>query len=258
MRRGETGPASVAERMLSLLEAIAAQGEPVTLAELTETLGLAKATTHRLANQLVDLRYLERTPDAKRYAVGPRLAGLATGALRGAVSWGPRRAILRELVETLNETCNITVLDGGELVYLDRVESAWPLQVRLHVGSRVPLHCTASGKLFLAFGPEKVVQGLFRAGGLKRHTPRTLVEPDALLKALKDVRTRGFGTDNEEFIEGMTAVAVPVLDRSKRIVATIAVHGPVTRLPLPLAIDHIPALRDAAARLGEIIGGEAG
>lgn len=251
MRRGESGPPSVAERMLSLLEAIAARDEPQSLAELIDALGLAKATTHRLLNQLVELRYLERTPDGKRYAVGSRFAGLAAGALRATVAWAPRRAILRGLVETLNETCNITALDGGELVYLDRVEAAWPLQVRLHVGSRVPLHCTASGKLFLALAPERLVEALFKAGEPRRHTPRTLVQPDALRQALRKIRAQGFGTDNEEFIEGMTAVAVPVMDRNDKIVATIAVHGPATRLPLSLAIDHVPILREAAARLGE-------
>lgn len=255
MRRGEAGPPSVAERMLTLLEAIASRGEPTSLSDLTETLGLAKATTHRLANQLVDLRFLERTPDGKRYAVGSRLATLSAGALRSSITWGPRRALLRDLVDTLNETCNITTLDGGELLYLDRVEAAWPLQVRLHVGSRVPLHCTASGKLFLALAPEKTAEALLKAGELKRHTPRTLVEPAALMAALKTIRAQGYGADNEEFIEGMTAVAVPVMDRAGKIIATIAVHGPVTRLPLSLAIDHIPLLRKAAAKLGDIITG---
>ena len=122
-----------------------------------------------------------------------------------------------------------------------------------HVGSRVPLHCTASGKLFLALAPEKIVLALFKAGELKRHTPRTLVEPETLLEALKTIRTQRYGTDNEEFIEGMTAVAVPVLDRSRKIVATIAMHGPVSRLPLSLAIERIPALRQAATKLGEAL-----
>lgn len=257
MRRGEAGPPSVAERMLTLLEAIASRGEPASLADLTEELGLAKATTHRLANQLVELRFLERTPDGKRYAVGSRLATLSAGALRSSITWGPRRAILRELVETLNETCNITALDGGELVYLDRAEAAWPLQIRLHVGSRVPLHCTASGKLFMALAPEKTARALLNAAQLKRHTPRTLVEPEALIQALTTIRKQGFGTDNEEFIEGMTAVAVPVMDRGGKMTATIAVHGPVTRLPLSLAIDHVPVLRKAAARLGALIADEA-
>lgn len=255
MRRGDAAPSSVAERTLLLLEAVAGREEPVTLAELTAAMGLAKATVHRLANQLVDLRYLERTPDGKRYAVGTRFAGAAAGALRSTLSWGPRRTVLRELVGQLNETCNITALDGGQLVYLDRVESEWPLQIRLSVGSHVPLHCTASGKLFLAMSPARIVCNLLSAGELPRHTPKTLVTPKDLQAALVQIRSEGFGTDDEEFIEGMTAVAVPIFSRSHKMIATVAVHGPKSRLPLSLALTHIPALRKAAVTLGAVLDG---
>ncbi len=239
--------------MLSLLETAASRDDPATLAELTAAMNLPKATVHRLIGQLVDFGYLERTLDGKRFAVGARFAKLAAGALRGTISRGPRRAILRGLVDQLGETCNITVLDGDELVYLDRAEAAWPLQVRLTVGSRVPLHCTASGKLFLALAPDRILRAFLSAGALRRHTPRTLVTPEALLEALARIREDGFGTDEGEFIEGMTAVAVPVTDRSRRIVATIAAHGPATRLPLSLAIRHVPTLRAAAEKIGALI-----
>ena len=255
MRRGPTGPASVSERTLTLLEAVAAREEPASLAELTAAMGLSKATVHRLAAHLTDLGFLERTLDGKRYSVGPRFAAMSAGAMRNSVRWAPRRVILRRLVEQLGETCNITVLDGEELVYLDRVESAWPLQVRLSVGSRVPLHCTASGKLFLALSPERVVSRLLSAGELPRHTPRTITEPAKFRAALKIIRDAGLGTDDEEFIEGMTAAAVPVFDRAGRIVATVAVHGPSSRLDLGQAIAHAPALREAADRLSELLGG---
>ncbi|MFJ5487183.1 IclR family transcriptional regulator [Hansschlegelia beijingensis] len=161
--------------------------------------------------------------------------------------------MLRDLVAELNETCNITALDGGQLVYLDRVESDWPLQIRLSVGSHVPLHCTASGKLFLAMSSRKIVRDLLIAGELPRHTPKTLVTWKDLEPALARVRTDGFGTDDEEFIEGMTAVAVPVLGRSRAMIATVAVHGPKSRLPLSRALTHIPALRRAAEKLGAML-----
>ena len=243
----------MAERVLLLLEAVAGREEPATLAELTAAMGLAKATVHRLANLLVELRYLERTVDGKRYGVGARFAEAAAGALRSTLAWGPRRVVLRELVGQLNETCNITALDGGQLVYLDRVESDWPLQIRLSVGSHVPLHCTASGKLFLAMSSRKIVRDLLSAGELPRHTPKTLVTWKDLEPALAQVRKDGFGTDDEEFIEGMTAVAVPVLGRSRAMIATVAVHGPKSRLPLSRAVTHIPALRRAAEKLGAML-----
>ena len=85
--------------------------------------------------------------DGKRYQIGYRLTALAIDAMRHSFQLAPRRAILSGLVGEIRETCNVTMLDGAQLIYLDRVESDWPLQIRLNVGSRVPLHCTASGKL---------------------------------------------------------------------------------------------------------------
>ena len=146
----------------------------------------------------------------------------------------------------IQETCNITTLDGGGLIYLDRVESDWPLQIRLNVGSHVPLHCTASGKLFLALSPPSLSEALLRLKSLPRHTPRTLTAPAKLAAELNRIRQTRIGTDNEEFIEGMAAAAVPVLDADGRICATVAVHGPTVRLPLKRAISLAPALRRAA------------
>src|ERR1700756_5188568 len=145
---------TVSERALRMLELIARADEPPTLNELMAQLDLAKATAHRFASLLERLGFIRRTPDGKRYAIGERLAALGLHVVRNAAQFAPRRAVLRALVSEIQETCNITMLDGGELIYLDRVESDWPLQIRLNVGSHVPLHCTASGKLFLALSRE--------------------------------------------------------------------------------------------------------
>ncbi len=104
------------------------------------------------------------------------------------------------------------MLDGAQLIYLDRVESDWPLQIRLNIGSRVPLHCTASGKLFLSLAPASLLKALFQSHPLRKHTPRTIVDIAALETELDKIRETKIGTDNEEFIEGMTAAAVPVMD----------------------------------------------
>jgi DNA-binding IclR family transcriptional regulator len=137
------------------------------------------------------------------------------------------------------------MLDGMELIYLDRVESDWPLQIRLKTGSRVPLHCTASGKLFLSLAPASL-RSAVQSQPLRKYTRQTIVDHKVLDQALDEIRKTRIGVDNEEFIEGMTAIAVPVLDSRKNICATIAVHGPTVRLPLARAISLAPALRRAA------------
>lgn len=240
---------SVSERALLLLEIIAKAEEPPTLNELMALLQLPKATTHRFITLLETLGFAQRTRDGKRYEIGYRLTSLATDAMRHAFQLAPRRVILSALVSEISETCNITMLDGARLVYLDRVESDWPLQIRLEIGSHVPLHCTASGKLFLALAPPALRRAVLGTGPLERHTPQTITSPDKLEIEIEKIRQTRIGVDNEEFIEGMSAAAVPVLDSKGHICATVAVHGPTGRLPLARAIALTPALKKAAAAI---------
>ncbi|MBY0380520.1 MAG: IclR family transcriptional regulator [Xanthobacteraceae bacterium] len=237
---------SVSERALLLLEIIAKAEEPPNLNELMTAIQLPKATTHRFVSLLEQLGFVQRAADGRRYEIGHRLTALALDAMRHSFQVAPRRAILSALVNETGETCNITMLDGDRLVYLDRVESDWPLQFRLKIGSHVPLHCTASGKLFLAFASPSLRKAVFRTHPLPRHTPRTLTTAVEIEHALDEIRRTGVGTDNEEFIEGMSAAAVPVYDSKGRIFATVAVHGPVSRLPLSRALSFVPALKRAA------------
>lgn len=247
-----TETSSVSERALLLLEIIAKAEEPPTLNDLVAQLQLPKATTHRFIVLLEQLGFAQRTLDGRRYQIGHRLTSLAIDAMRHSFKLAPRRAILSALVSEIGETCNITMLEGDHLIYLDRVESDWPLQIRLKIGSRVPLHCTASGKLFLALGPQSLANAL-TARTLKKHTARTITSQQALEKELEKIRKARIGTDNEEFIEGMTAAAVPVMDSKGRICATVAVHGPSGRLPLSRAIALVPALQKAAKGIEQTI-----
>jgi IclR family acetate operon transcriptional repressor len=240
---------AVSERALLLLEIIARADEPPNLNELMALIGLPKATTHRFAALLERLGFVRRTMDGKRYEIGYRLTALAIDAMRHSFQLAPLRAILSGLVGAIGETCNVTMLDGAELIYLDRVESDWPLQIRLKVGSRVPLHCTASGKLFLSLAPPALRNALFRSPPLRKHTPHTITDHAKLNIELEKIRKTKIGIDNEEFIEGMTAVAVPVFDSKKVICATVAVHGPTVRLPLARAVKLAPALMKAASAI---------
>lgn len=244
-----TETTSVSERALLLLEIVAKAEEPPTLNELVAQLQLPKATTHRFIVLLEQLGFAQRTLDGRRYEIGHRLTALAIDAMRHSFQLAPRRAILSALVAEIGETCNITMLEGDHLIYLDRVESDWPLQIRLKAGSRVPLHCTASGKLFLALSPPSLSSAMFASRSLEKHTSRTITSISALEKELDKIRKTRVGTDNEEFIEGMTAAAVPVMDSKGRICATVAVHGPSGRLPLARAIALTPALKKAASAI---------
>ena len=243
----ETVPTGV--RSLYILDVLAAAGQPMTATDINEVLGLPKPTIHRLCKRLEREGFLEKDMDGRRYQPGRRLRALAGGVLGFARFRQARQAILRRLSARLEETCNIALPDEGGMVYLDRVESRWPLRVQLPVGSTVPFHCTASGKLYLSsLSPERR-EALVRALDLDRNAANTITDPDALLGELDRIAAMGIGTDNEEFVDGMVAVAVPIREPDGRMVAGLAMHGPTQRLTLEDALGAVEALRDAADAL---------
>ena len=238
-------------RAIAVLEAIAAADGPIGLVELMDATGLPKPTVHRIVGLLLDAGLLLREAEGKRYAPGPRLASLGLAALTHVAWRAPRHAILKSLVAEIGETCNLTLLDGTEVVYLDRVEAAWPLRLHFQTGSRVPAHCSASGKLLLALLPSRERKRLLEALPFSYHTAHTITRRRDLEAALKRIRSERLSTDDEEYLDGTVCVAVPVESDKRRVPAALAVHAPTSRMTLKQALQCVPALRRAAARLAE-------
>lgn len=149
----------------------------------------------------------------------------------------------------IRSTAFSAIITAGALVLPDRVEAQWPLRLTLDVGSHVPLHCTASGKLFLAWMPRRERDALIERLTLTRMTANTLTEPDALRAECDAIARLGYSCDREEFIAGLIAVAVPVVDQAGEVRAAIAVHAPTARMTLKDAVQRIDALKAAAVRM---------
>jgi DNA-binding IclR family transcriptional regulator len=250
----EAGRRSVVFRVLDLIQLVAASPQPMTLAEIGAALSLPKPTVHRLCVRLEAAKYLTREPGRHRYRVGAATERLAFNAIRrgsASVQW---RAVLERLVDDIRETCNFTAPAGNEVVYVERVESRWPLRIHLETGSRVPLHCTASGKLFLATMEPERRRRVLDSLVLTAMTEKTIASRARLEAEIAEVALRGFGTDDEEFIVGLVAVAVPVTDSRGRLVGAVACHAAKARLDLAAALQHVPRLRAAAAEIGRTLG----
>jgi DNA-binding IclR family transcriptional regulator len=242
-----------AERTLRLLALLAEEGRPMTLAELTTQLNLPKGTVHRLCANLMATGYLARDVDERQFTIGPAMRTMAFNALNHTTLRGMRHAVLKALVAEINETCNFTTLDGAEVMYLDRVEAKWPLRLTIDVGSHVPLHCTASGKLLLAHLPKRQRDTVIRRLPMPRLTPATLATPQALRAECDEIVRVGFARDREEFVAGLIAIAVPVRDARGDVRATVSVHAPTARLTMEQAEGRIGALRTAAERMSKLI-----
>lgn len=238
-------------RAMTLLEIVADSNRPLSAAELANLSKLPRPTVHRLAQQLEEEGLLQREPPSKRFIPGYRLQTLARQVMVHSALSAPRRAILQALSEELEETCNITMLDGNRLIYLERVEANWPVKIQLQPGSHLPLHCTASGKLFLAQMPAALRRSLLNAAPLERHTAFTITDPQQLEEDCQRIAAQGLSTDNEELIKGMVAIAVPIENAAGETFSTVAVHAPTLRKSLEELRRYAPALRRAAVALAE-------
>ena len=249
----ETSSGSSAERSLRLLALLANEGRALSLADLAARLALPKGTAHRICTQLLAGGFLARDADERSFTVGPALRQLAFDTLNHGVVRGLRHEVLAELVAKVGETCNFTTLDGTQVLYLDRVEAQWPLRLTLDVGSHVPLHCTASGKLFLAQMPQPARDALIAQLPLPKMTRNTMASAKGLRAECERIAQQGYACDREEFIAGLIAVAVPVLGSDGLARAAIAVHAPVARLSLEAAVANLAALRAAATRMRALL-----
>ncbi len=252
-RSDQEGAHSAAGRALAVLQAVSAADGAVSAVELFPDLGIPKPTIHRLMLLLESLGFLEREPGSKRFIAGQALTRMAVDTLINSPERAIRHSILQALVDEVQETCNVTMLAGSEIVYVDRVEAHWPLRYHLQLGSRVPIHCSASGRLFLSFMPARKRQAILGAVPLKSFTARTVTDPVQIEAMLKQVRATQISLDNEEFMDGLIGLAVPVFDRRGRICATVSMHAPSLRCTPEHALGFVPPLKRAAQAIGRTL-----
>lgn len=245
---------SAALRVLSILETVAKSSTPMTATEINAELKLPKPTIHRLCTMLENEGYLQPRLDGRGYLPGRRLSTMAMGIFSNNDHWRTERhGILQRLSEEVGETCNISIPDGSQMVYFDRVETHWPLRIQLEKNDRVPIYCTASGKLFLNNLPSTKRARLLAKLHFEQHTENTLTDVDKLKQELKRLAHQDIGVDNEEFMQGMVAVAVPLRSVGGAFYGALAMHAPSARMNMSEALSHISKLQSAALELVELI-----
>ncbi len=242
-------------RLFELLEILCAQGQPMGLADAVRATGWPKPSVHRMLSQLEIGGLLTRGLGGRLYTPTQRLAQLAENILGTDTHRAVRHAVLSQLVADVGESCNLTALSGADVIYLDRVESAFPLRMELKPGTRVPIHCSASGKLFLAHLTPARRAALMGALPLERYTATTLTTRAALEDELAQIKRQGYAVDAEEFVDGLVCVAVPVsLPGSRAVRCAVALQAPSVRTPLQHILLQVPRLKEAALALGRTLG----
>jgi DNA-binding IclR family transcriptional regulator len=218
----------VIDRSASLLEAISQYENPVSLKILSADSGLHPSTAFRILGALMEAGFVEKD-NAGRYALGRKLVRLAGKVRRGVDLREQAMDIMEELRDAIGETVNLTVREGDEVIYIERVTSNRMMRVEQVIGSRAPLHVTAVGKLMLAELGDHFIRAYASRTGLKRYTPNTVTTEKDLLNTVHQAKAEGFAYDNEEAEEGVGCIGVLIYDDKRVVVAGLSISAPIER-----------------------------
>ena len=246
----------VLDRAMAIIDALADVGHQrdLSLMELAAQLQLHKSTAHRLLMILERYRMVEREPHSGRYRLGLRLFELGALAIsRFNIRDYARPHLERVLFET-EETVHLCVLDGGEVLYVDKVEPSRSVRMASKIGRLAPAHCSAVGKAMLAYLPEREIDDILRQRGLARMTAKTIVTPADLKVELKAIRERGYAVDDEEAEDGVRCVGAVVLGPNGRPAGAISTSAPSFRL----TVERVPAVAESVCRAARAISAESG
>lgn len=238
-------------RVLDIIEAISTAKHPPTPLDLAIELDIPKPSIHRLLQTLEQEKFIKYDIYGG-CVIGDRTYKLLMNAWEQEPRKIERVAILQKLSHEINETCGIAILNNNQMLYTDRVQANWPLQVYLPVGSTVPLWCTSSGKLFLSFQSKPKQKKILEHLPITQLTKNTLTDSALLEQNLDHIFLKKLGTDNEEFISGMVACSVPIM-RGDTIIACLYVHAPTIRKSLEDLLVFESILRNAANELNKLI-----
>jgi DNA-binding IclR family transcriptional regulator len=240
----------VIERMMSLLDALAGYPDPVSLKELSLATGLHPSTAHRILNDMVAKRFVDRT-EPGAYRLGMRLLELGNIVKSRLNVREAALPYMQSLHRKTQQTVNLSVRQGDEIVYIDRAFSERSgMQVVRAIGGRGPLHLTSTGKLFLSVDDPKLVRSYATRTGLAGHNKNSITELSKLERELSLVRSRGYARDNEELELGVRCMAAGIRDDAGRLIAGLSISAPADRLKDEWLDDLIATANDISNVLG--------
>jgi len=235
------------ERAVSILNAFSMDDPELGVTELADRLGLHKSTVHRFMVNLDAAGLVERNARTGRYRLGLHVFELGALVMQQMNLWDEALPFLEGLVHDTGETGHLAVLDGGEAIYIERVEARRALRVPSAIGRGYPAHATNLGKVLLADLSRERVEAIIAERGLAAYTPQTITDPAELEADLELIRRRGYAVDNEEYDDGLRCIGAPVRDHSGHVVAALGIGGPVTRIT-PERVEELGDLVMTAAR----------
>jgi IclR family pca regulon transcriptional regulator len=246
------------ERGLAILGCFTPKRPVLGIANIADDLGMSRSTTHRYVITLVALGYLEQGA-ARKYRLGLRVTDLGMSALNSTGLREHAHPYLEELRQRTSYTTSLGVLDGTEVLYVDRVRSfrrgQGKIDLNLHTGSRVPAYCTAMGKLLLANLPESEQHEAITAIKLTKRGPNTITSKKTLRDELDEIQSAGFAVGDQELAPDLYAIAAPVRNEARDVVAAVNLAAHSSMISIEELVDALgPHLVSAANRISARLG----
>ncbi len=242
-------------RGLAVLSSFSEDTPTLSLTDISQRLALNKTTTLRILSTLESLGYLARDPQTKLYSPSLEIFRLGFVVLNSLEVRQVAAPHLRKLVDNVQETVNLAVLDGVEVVYIDRVGSKHMVNIYRSIGSRLPVYCTSTGKALLAFLPPEKFDEVLAKIIWTRYTETTITTPAKLIDNLAIARQRGFADSNGEMTPDLLAVAAPVYQNDGQVIATVNISVPAQRVPYQKLLAELgPQVVETAQQISAMLG----
>lgn len=220
------------DKVLNLLEFLSVNEQEIGIAKISKKLNIGLSTIHRILTTLKSRNYIIQNKQTAKYRLGIKLFELGCAVQSTAHLVEIAKPYLKQLSQSTKETANLAVLEAKEVIYLATIESPEILRTEIKPGTRTPAHCTALGKVLLAFISDWEFESLYKNDeSLSNLTPNSITSLEELKKHLKKVKEQGYAIDMEEYKIGINCLGVPVINRNQAI-AAISITGPASRFTL--------------------------
>lgn len=242
------------DKACQLIEMVSDHPDGVGITELATQAGMYKSTVHRLLTTLMKRGYIEQEEATGKYKLGYTLLDMGMKLLSSIDLRREALSFLQQLAVESNEVVHLAILDQGEIVYVEKVESQNTIRMHSRVGKRVPVHATGLGKAILAFLPVSETISIIDRYGLPALTEHTITDRATFLKSLEDTRGNGYAIDVEENQLGISCVAAPIWDNNQRVVAACSVSGPSVRITADRMKELMPLVTRTGFQVSERLG----
>jgi len=247
-------PIKVLNKTFSILEILLQQGSAMNMTEISKKLGLYPSTIHRILDTLKHWGYVEQDSHTHKYQLGLKLLELEMAKLQQIDLVREATPYLKELVNQCNETVHLGVLKEGDVLYSAKEESSQTIRMCSYVGKRSPLHCTALGKVLLAYLPEEERKKILDKRELPRFTEKTITDKKELEKELNKVKEQGFALDIGENEKDVRCIAAPIRNYQRRVIAAVSISGPAFRIDKKIQNNLKGALIETSTKISKRLG----